>query len=73
MVSDPRAVENILRLWEQALDDIGAFNIPAWILLRARDRFVELLELEGIVMTMTVPPDDGIMEEILRLDDTDGA
>ena len=73
MSSDPRAVENILRLWEQALDDIGAFNIPAWVLIRCRDRFVELLELNNIVMTITEPPGNPIIEEILRLDDTDSS
>lgn len=71
-MSDRRAVEQILRLWEQALDDIGAFNIPAWVLVRTRDRFVELLELEHVNLAYNEPPGNPIIEEILRLDTEGG-
>lgn len=73
MTGDRRAIQEIWKLLEQAMEDV-AVVLPAWVHMRIADRFMELAEEAGISF---LPPreidDEALYRMITGEDDTDSA
>lgn len=67
MSGERRAVQEIWKLLEQAMDDVGCV-LPAWVHMRIADRFCELAEEAGLRF---MPPEEVEPDWHRLIDDSD--